>query len=267
MRSITPTRRLGLLAVPAVVAAAVFVAVAYAAPTGPSAAQAVPVNTALPTISDTTPESGQQLTAGPGTWTGDQPIVFTYQWLRCNPGGNNCVAIPTAFDQTYTVQAADVGNTLRVRVTATNASGPTTATSDNTAVVTQGPPAPAPGSVIPVTAVTPPARLIPAQIQFTPNPISTSTRAVVVRVRVQDTRGFFVSGALVFVRSTPLVTSGAEVATGSDGWATVPLHPRTNFGILRLQNNLQIFVRARKSGDPLFAGVSGRRLVQVRVAH
>ena len=267
MRRITPSRRLGLLAVSAVAAAAVFVAVAYAAPGGPSAAQVVPVNTALPTISDTTPESGQQLTAGPGTWTGDQPIVFTYRWLRCNPGGQNCVEIPTAIEQTYTVQAADVGNTLRVRVTATNASGSATATSDNTSTVAQGPPPPAPGSTIPVTAVTPPNRLVPAQIQFSPNPVSTSTTSIEVRVRVQDTRGFFVSGALVFVRSTPLVTTGAEVATGGDGWATVTLRPRRNFGILRLQNNLQIFVRARKSGDPLFAGVSGRRLVQVRVAH
>ena len=124
---------------PAVVAAAVFVAVAYAAPSGSSAAQ---VNTALPTISG---HDARERPAIDGrsrhTWTGDQPIVFTYQWLRCNPGGNNCVAIPTAFDQTYIVQAADVGNTLRVRVTATNATGPTTATSDNTAAVAQGPPA------------------------------------------------------------------------------------------------------------------------------
>src|SRR5215218_9908423 len=152
MRRITPSRRLGLLAVSAVAAAAVFVAVAYAAPGGPSAAQVVPVNTALPTISDTTPESGQQLTAGPGTWTGDQPIVFTYRWLRCNPGGQNCVEIPTAIEQTYTVQAADVGNTLRVRVTATNASGSTPATSAATSAVTAAPPPPAPGSTIPVTA-------------------------------------------------------------------------------------------------------------------
>lgn len=267
MRSITPTRRIGMLAVSAVAAAAAFVAVAYAAPSGPSAAQVAPVNTALPTISDTTPESGQQLTAGPGTWTGDQPIVFTYRWLRCNPGGNNCVEIPTAVDQMYTVQTADVGNTLRVRVTATNASGSAAATSDNTSVVSAGPPPPAPGSTIPVAAVTPPNRLVAAQVQFSPNPISASTSSIDVRVRVQDTRGFSVSGALVFVRSTPLVTTGSEVATGSDGSATITLHPRRNFGIIRLQNNLQIFVRARKADEPLFAGVSGRRLVQVRVAH
>jgi len=267
MRSISSTHRPGLLAVAAVAAAAAFVALAYAAPDSPSAALVPPANTALPTIDDTTPGSGQTLTANPGTWTGDAPIVFTYQWLRCNPGGNNCVEIPTADDQTYTVQAADVGNTLRVRVTATNASGSTPATSAATSAVTAAPPPPAPGSTIPVTAVTPPARLVPAQVRFNPNPIGLGTSSIEVRVRVQDTRGFFVSGALVFVRPTPLVTTGAEVTTGDDGWATATLHPRKNYGIVRFQNNLQFFVRARKAGDPLVAGVSGRRLVQVRVAH
>src|SRR6187551_2116450 len=39
-----------------------------------AASQYGPTNTAKPTISDTTPQSGQTLTASPGTWTGDQPI-------------------------------------------------------------------------------------------------------------------------------------------------------------------------------------------------
>lgn len=267
MRSIKLTRRLGLLAVAGLAGAAVFVTLASAEPNDPSAALVKPSNTAKPTISDTTPETAQELTAGPGTWTGDQPIVFTYQWLRCNPGGNNCVEIPNADDQTYTVQSGDVGNTLRARVTATNVDGSTSENSEATSVVAQGAPPPAPGSTIPVAAVTPPARLVPAQVQFSPNPITLNTSSIEVRVRVQDTRGFFVSGALVFVRPTPLVTTGAEVTTGSDGWATATLRPRTNFGILRVQSNLQIFVRARKAGDSLFEGISGRRLVQVRIAH
>jgi hypothetical protein len=266
MRSIEITRRVGLLGA-AAAAAAVFVALAYGAPGEPSAAAAKPANTAKPTVSDTTPESGQELTAGPGTWTGDQPMVFTYQWLRCNPGGNNCVEIPAADDQTYTAQSADVGNTLRVRVTATNASGSESEQSEATSVVTQGAPPPAPGSTIPVAAVAPPNRLVAAQVQFSPNPVGTTAGPIQVRVRVQDTRGFFVSGALVFVRTTPLVTQGSEVATDNDGWATITLQPRSNFRIVRLQSNLQVFVRARKSGEPLFAGVSGRRLVQLRIAH
>jgi hypothetical protein len=267
MRSNSLTRRLSLLALFAGAAAAAFVALGYAAPNQTSAqAQYAPANTSPPTISDTTPQRGQELTANPGTWTGDQPIVFTYQWLRCNPGGSNCVSIPGATQQTYTAQAGDVGDTLRVRVTGTNASGSAPATSAATSRVTQAAPPPAPGSTIPVTAVTPPNRLVPAQVQFSPNPIRRTTPSIEVRVRVQDTGGFFVSGALVFVRSTPLVTRGTEATTGNDGWATVTLRPRPNYGIIRFQDNLQIFVRTRKAGDPLFAGVSGRRLVQVRIA-
>jgi hypothetical protein len=254
-------RRLGVLAAVVALGAATFVAF------GNAAAEVKPANTALPTISDTTPESGQALIASAGTWTGDQPIVFKYEWLRCNATGGGCVKIPRANGQQYTAQTADVGNALRVRVTAKNSSGSTQATSGATSAVAPAPPAPAPGSTIPVTAVAPPARLVAAQVQFSPNPITRSTTAIDVRVRVQDTRGFFVSGALVFVRPTPLVTTGAEVATGADGWATVTLHPRKNFGIVRLQDNLQIFVRARKPGEPLFAGVSGRRLVQLKIAH
>ena len=53
-----------------------------------AATAAVPVNTAPPTISDTT-QVGQTLTAGNGTWS-NAPTSFAYQWLRCNAGGNAC---------------------------------------------------------------------------------------------------------------------------------------------------------------------------------
>ncbi|MCI0601130.1 MAG: hypothetical protein L0Y60_16760 [Beijerinckiaceae bacterium] len=81
-----------------------------------SAAGGVPVNTALPTINDTTPTEGQLLTATNGAWT-NTPTGFTYVWLR----GAAAIAGATAI--TYTPVAADVGNTLSVRVTASNGSG------------------------------------------------------------------------------------------------------------------------------------------------
>jgi hypothetical protein len=267
MRTTSTTRRLrlGTLLALAAAGAAAFVALGYAAPNETSAqAQYAPTNTAAPTISDTTPEVGQTLTANNGTWTGDAPIVFTHQWLRCNAGGQNCVAIPGATNQTYAVQAADLDDTLRVRVTGTNASGSSSAESAATSRVT---PAVPPTGTVPIAAVVPPNRLAVNQVQFSPNPIRLSTRAINVRVRVLEQSGRPVSGALVFVRSTPLVTSSSgEVATGNDGVATVRLVPRSNYGIIRFQDNLQIFVRARKAGEGLQAGVSSRRLVQVRIA-
>lgn len=262
--SSTRRLRLGALLLLASAGAIAFIAFGYAAPDVTAAQlQYGPANTVAPTISDTTPETGQTLTANNGTWTGDQPIVFTYQWLRCNSGGQNCVVIPGATSQTYTVQSADRDNTLRVRVTGTNASGSSSAESAATSRVTQGVPATGP---IPIAAVVLPNRLAIDQVRFSPNPIRLSTRAIDVRVQVLEASGRPVVGALVFVRSTPLVTvSQGEVATGNDGFATVRLVPRSNYGLIRFQDNLQIFVRARKTGEDLQAGVSSRRLVQVSI--
>jgi hypothetical protein len=266
MRTTSRARRLrlGVLLTLAAAGGAAFVALGYAAPNETSAqAQYAPANTAPPTISDTTPESGETLTASNGTWTGDQPLVFTYQWLRCNAGGNNCVEIPNATTATYVVQTADVDSTLRVRVTATNASGSSSAQSAATSRVTRGAPATGP---VPIAAVNLPNRLAIAEVRFSPNPIRLGTQVIDVRVHVLEQSGRPVVGALVFVRSTPLVTgSSGEVATGNDGWATVRLSRRSNYGIIRFQDNLQIFARARKQGENLQAGVSTRRLVQVGI--
>jgi hypothetical protein len=99
-----------------------------------AAAAPGPQNTSPPTISGTA-QQGATLTADPGTWTGTQPITFTYQWRRCNRNGGNCRNIAGAVDNTRVATAADVGRTLRVIVTAKNAEGSTDATSAPTAVV------------------------------------------------------------------------------------------------------------------------------------
>ena len=45
-----------------------------------------PATPSLPTISGTA-QSGQTLTASPGSWSGTQPITYAYQWQRCNSSG------------------------------------------------------------------------------------------------------------------------------------------------------------------------------------
>ena len=67
-------------------------------------------------------------------------MTYGYEWARCDTAGSNCDAIDGASGATYTLQTADRGSTVRLRVTATNAAGPETATSSATAVI--GPPAP-----------------------------------------------------------------------------------------------------------------------------
>jgi hypothetical protein len=99
-----------------------------------AAAAPGPQNTGLPTISGTA-QKGQALTADPGTWTGTQPITFSYQWRRCNSSGNACSNIAGAVDKTHTATASDVGRTLRVVVTAKNTDGSTDATSAPTGKV------------------------------------------------------------------------------------------------------------------------------------
>ena len=94
-----------------------------------------PANTALPTTSGIT-QSGQTLSAANGSWSGSTPMSYAYQWRRCDAAGANCVDIPGATGSTYDLTAADVGSTIRVIVTATNAGGSDSAGSAASAPVT-----------------------------------------------------------------------------------------------------------------------------------
>ena len=108
-----------------------------------------PVNTALPTISGT-PTVGQTLTANEGTWS-NAPTSFAYQWLRCNGGGNSCANVANGTQKTYTLVGADSGKTMRVRVTATNADGSSSAQSAQTGAVAAATSSAAPKNTAPPT--------------------------------------------------------------------------------------------------------------------
>jgi len=99
-----------------------------------TAASTVPKNTSPPTISGKAQQGGT-LTADPGTWSGTQPITFTYQWRRCNTNGASCANIIGATKKTHVLTSVDVGNTLRVRVRASNSTGAAAAMSAPTGVV------------------------------------------------------------------------------------------------------------------------------------
>jgi hypothetical protein len=221
-----------------------------------------PVNRTAPSITGT-PQVGQTLTAQEGRWTGTEPITFAYQWQRCNAQGASCANIAGATAKTYVVTAVDLGDRLRVRVTATNRAGSAVAVSSPTAVVTAV--QPPPGTAIPVASVNPPERLLIQQVVFSPNRIRTLSQRTSVRVRVTTTRGQPVRGALVFLRSTPIVTTTPpEQATGGDGTVTFTIVPEADLRFFfRPGYNLQFFIRARKPGENPLAGVSTRRLVQV----
>ncbi len=93
-----------------------------------------PENTGLPLISGEARDT-ETLTGTDGYWAGASS-ARAYQWLRCaSAGGANCSPIPGAERNSYTLTRADVGSTVRLRVTATNASGPSAADSSPTAIV------------------------------------------------------------------------------------------------------------------------------------
>lgn len=230
-----------------------------------------PVSTSTPGVRGTL-SVGSTVTADPGSWTGKEPISFSYRWLRCNTQGGSCVSIGGATGQTYRLTAADANRKIRFNVTARNSIGSTTVMSGESAIVTE----PLPGGAIklpsgetsiPAASVPSNQRLIVSQVQFSPNPVTSRTQPITVRVRVKDTRGFVIRDALVFVRSTPRVTSGGDrQVTTTDGWVTYQLIPNGNFPQPRHGFNVQFFVKAYRSGDPALAGIAAYRLVQVRLA-
>jgi hypothetical protein len=266
--------RLAAAAVVAVVAVAALAGTGVAAM---SAAQAnyAPTNSAAPTIGGSA-VVGQTLTANNGTWSSDTTPRYSYEWQRCDKLGNACKAIAGATSQTYVLQTADVGSTIRVVVTATNASGAASATSAQTAEVTAQPaPAPQPtgpaGAIkttqgqtsIPASSVGLPERLI---INGVGPGILHGKHSFVERVHVIDTRGYVVRDALVKLTGLPYswARSAAEVRTDINGWANVPVTV-TRAMPSRPGTSLVMFVRARVEGQSLLAGSSTRRLVQVTV--
>lgn len=229
-----------------------------------------PVNTRRPSVTGSWVE-GSTATLDRGAWTGASS--FAQQWLRCDSAGGSCAAVPGATGLTYRLTAADVGHKMRADVTARNSVGATTVRSTESALVRPAGPAgivvlPSGERSIPVTSVPVTERLVVSQVVFSPRPVRSRTAPITVRVRVRDTRGYAVRDALVFVRSTPLVTRAVQSRrpTATDGWVTFVMQPRFNFPQPRPGFNVQFFVKAYRAGDPPLAGVAAYRLVQVPLA-
>jgi hypothetical protein len=242
---------------------------------GASTAANPPTVRALPYVAGPV-TVGRTVTAINGDWAGTRPLTFTYQWRRCGSAGGNCVDLTGATAKTYVLTSADVGHRMRVLVTAKNSAGSSSAVSRPSNVVraaaTPPPPGPAgqiklaDGKVsIPVTSVSAPQRLIVSGVAFTPSVVR-SRDPFTARFRVVDTRGFVVRGALVYMIGLPYGRIGnlAEQETGTDGWVSFQVQPTARLPLVN-GGALVVFVRARKPGDNVLAGVSTRRLVQVRL--
>lgn len=259
-----------LIAASSIAIAAVFGTVGI----GTAATKDAPKNTKTPSISGTA-QLDQTLTADTGTWSGTQPITFTYQWRRCDKQGNSCTNIGGETAKTYDIRTQDLGNTIRVRVAAKNADGTTRSDSAQTDVVSKPVATPPPTSNgcpsgtggVSVSQLTSPVVLQIDGQSSDPSPITRSTGDLTMRVHISACNGRAVSGALVQTTAIPFnqFSIPAEQATGSDGWATLTLHRESAFPASPRQQILAVFIRARKPGDPILAGIAGRRLVSFPV--
>ena len=75
----------------------------------------------VPAVSGTTRQAST-LTSTAGTWS-PAPTSTAYQWRRCDSTSISCVDIAGATASTYVLQPDDAGKRLRVKVTATAATG------------------------------------------------------------------------------------------------------------------------------------------------
>jgi hypothetical protein len=231
-----------------------------------------PVLVVAPAVTGAT-KAGGVLIASNGSWSSSTSLRYAYAWLRCDAQGNACSAVSGATGQSWTVPADAAGHSVRVQVTAINGGGSTAAQSIAYLVASAPVAAGAPSglialgngvSSIAVTAVSLPQRLIISGVSFSPSRV-TSRAPFTARFRVTDTRGYAVRGALVYIVTLPygLTAPAAEVTTDNSGYATITVRPTSAFPLRR--GALVMFVRARKPGGDLLAGISTRRLVQVLI--
>jgi hypothetical protein len=167
--------------------------------------QNAPLSTTPPSIGEAAPQTGETLTGEAGTWSGPAhagPISYAYRWQSCDPAAASCRSIPGAQGVGYTASAVDVGHSLRLLVTASNADGASTVAS-------------APSGVVTGTASVGGAAL--AEVLGTPNGRGASQQAQVriregnLLVRRYDQRALTLHGALSDLDGTPIVGATLDV--------------------------------------------------------
>ena len=227
-----------------------------------------------------TPEQGKTLAGDRGDWA-NKPTDYNYSWLRCDEDGGSCAAISGAHAVKYTLTSADVGNSVRFRVTAINADGQTSATTVPTAVIrkpaatttTTSTPQPASngcpsGNPKQVSQMSLRTKLVVDRFESNPRVLTSGTQSFQLRVHVTSTTpcGGDVQGALVYGTATPFNQfTIEEQPTDSTGWASLTFQRLSNFPVNNKQGIVAMFLRARKAGENVLGGITGYRLVSVDV--
>ncbi len=119
---------------PAAYTAAYVPAAAAPPPPPPPPPVLPPLSTHAPSLSGTA-KVGRLLRVDAGSWSGSSPVGFGFAWLRCSSTLGRCRVVAGANGARYRVSAADIGSRIEARVTATNAIGSSTLTTNPSPVV------------------------------------------------------------------------------------------------------------------------------------
>jgi hypothetical protein len=183
--------------------------------------KAAPVNVARPTIAGD-PTAGQLLTEAQGGWI-NSPTLFGYQWQRCDGLEHDCVLIAGATTQTYLLTASDVGHTITVQETASNAAwGSGAPKASFTTDVVQA------AAEVPIaTSPTPPVTQPPVD---TPTP---NTPAVVLPIAP-------VSDGIVRAGKASFATGMLSLALSCQGTATARCNVAASLSVVELRRGSKV---------------------------
>jgi hypothetical protein len=217
-------------------------------PAGPvmPAAPLAPAATATPQVSGLAMVD-ETLSATHASWTGTSPLATVLRWERCEADGSGCVDLGLN-GTTYTVLAVDVGKRLRVVSAASNAAGRAAVPSAPTDVVVELRPH-AGRTSLHADKVAAPHKLVLGQAVAVPTRVRRGA-TIWVRVRVLDSRGFTIEGAVVSVVALPraAVTVGAPVTTNANGEATLMLTTSPKLKPSRTKS-ISVVITARRPSD------------------
>ena len=231
-----------------------------------------PANTTPPSITGT-PQVGATLNASTGSWSGNPPPTFAFEWRRCDAGGGTCVAVAGAAGASYALVAADEGKTVRVAVTGSNSAGSATAVSAQTAIVQAPVTAPANTSLPSITGVPQVGATLHASTgSWSGNPSPTFTyewrrcdpagAGCVTVAGASETSYTLVAadeGRTVRIAVTGSNSAGSATAVSAATGVVQPASeppPESSFG-RTVFNNLYVLAADRKRASRFFAPASG----------
>ncbi|MGZ4330960.1 MAG: hypothetical protein ACXVXL_23510 [Solirubrobacteraceae bacterium] len=194
---------------------------------GPVAA-APPINTGAPAVMGSA-QVGATLTAAVGSWN-PAAETFTYSWQRAY-GSNGFQAIPGATRSSYTVSPNDLGDTIRVIVTAINPDGTAAVASAPTAGIAQAPPVVA-TSAPPSANPHPPAAQRKAPTSMSLPSLSASRSVVGAKVIVK--RGVFGGATVTRTVTRVMRCTHSCVAVGAPNARTYKISARDVGAVLRV---------------------------------